>query len=125
MLHVAAVGQCVANDDIDIVTKGVSVASQECLLSCSNKGSGALERFLHVKLDFLSGEGLESIVEVDPFCVLASSIESDADVHTGLHVTLRCDEGLPNGDVDRVLRYKLHQNSSCGMKRRVPNYVDV
>ena len=45
MLHFAAVGECVANDDIDIVKEGVSVANQECLLSGSNERSGGLEPF--------------------------------------------------------------------------------
>ena len=37
LIHITAVGECVANDDVDIVAKGVSVASQECLLSNSVK----------------------------------------------------------------------------------------
>ena len=98
VLHVAVVGECVANDDVDIVAKSISVASRECLFSNSVEGSGALESFLHDKLDSLSGEGLERIVEADPSGVLVSLDEIGGNRLIGGHVTVQIDEILPNGD---------------------------
>ena len=84
VLHAAAVYECVRNNDLDVVAKGVSVASQFCLLSSSDEGSGgALESFFHDRLDFFSGEALERIIEADPSVVLALLDESGRDCHIG------------------------------------------
>ena len=76
LLHVAAVSECVSNDDVDVVSKKVFGVSHECLLSSSDKGSGALERLLHDKLDSFSEEGLERIAKADPSVIMALIDES-------------------------------------------------
>ena len=125
VLRVAAVGEYIANDDIDLVKKGASVASQEVLLSSSDEGSGAVERFLHDKIDSVTGEGLGRIAEWDPSGVLALLDESGGDRHTGGHGTLLSEECLPSGDTDCVPQTELRHSSSCGTKRRVSSKVDV
>ena len=62
------------------------------MLSSSGDGSGALERFLHVKLDSLSRQGLERIVEADPSGLLAL-LDEIGDRHAGGHETVLGDEG--------------------------------
>ena len=71
VLKVDAVNDPVSKDDEDVFTENIRLASQECLLSSSDEGSGALEIFLRERLDALSGQSLEKIMEVDPFGMLA------------------------------------------------------
>ena len=123
VLHAAAVGESAANDDVDIVAEGVCVASGESLLSGSDGGSGALERFLHDHFDSLSGEVLERIVEADLSGALASLEENGRNRHTGGHETVLSDEILLSGDVDRVPRSDFQQRSSFDTKR--PVSIDV
>ena len=96
-MQVAAVSDSVSKDDVDVVTEDVRIASQECLLSSSGKGSAALERFLHGKLDILSAERLENIGEVDP---------SESNKGKGIIVEKVVDrnERLKLGDMDCTLR---------------------
>ena len=54
------------------VVKSTNIASQECLLLSNDEGSERLEKFLPAKLDSLTGEGLETIVEADFSLVLES-----------------------------------------------------
>ena len=42
------------------------VDSQECLLWSNDEGSEGLEKFLRDKLESFGGEGIETIVEIDP-----------------------------------------------------------
>ena len=72
VLHVAVVFEGVANNDLDHVAVNLSGARHECLLSSSDENTCAPERCLHHKLDSLSGEGLERIVEAGTSGVLAS-----------------------------------------------------
>ena len=125
VLHVAAGGECVANDDVDLVSKSFSGASHEYLLPISGGGSGALDCYLHDKLDSFSGERLERFVEADPSGVLAFLDESGWGRHIERHQRVRSDEGLPSGDVDCVLRSELQHSSSCGTKRPLSSDVDV
>ena len=125
VLHVAAIDGSVSNNDRDVVTNGASVVSQECLLSSNDKGSGALGRLLPDKLDSLSGEGLERIVEVDQSGVLALLDESGADLHVGGNEAVLSDVGLPSCYVERVVWSELQQSSSKSVRRRVPSGLDV
>ena len=59
--------------------ESVIVGGQECLLSICDKGSEGLEKFLRDRLDSFSGEGLDSIVEVDPTVVLGLLVENLVD----------------------------------------------
>ena len=70
-MKVSAVSDPISKDDVDVVTENVRIAGQECLLSSSDEGNVALERFHHEMLDALSGGGLEEIVEIDPSGMLA------------------------------------------------------
>ena len=56
VLHDAAIDKSISNDDGDVVAKVVTVASQECLLSSSDKRNGSRETFLYDGMDSLSGE---------------------------------------------------------------------
>ena len=125
VLHVAAVGEFVANNDVNIVAKGVSVARQECLISSSHGGSGAMERLSHDKLGSLSGEGLRRIVEADQSVTLALIKESCVHRYTGGLEAVLSYEVLLSGDVGRFLRSELQQITSCGTKRRVSSDIDV
>ena len=77
VMQVAAVRNPVTKDDMNVVAENVRMATQECLLSTSEGVSRFLERFLHERLDPLSGEGLDKIVEVDVFGMLALLKESN------------------------------------------------
>ena len=81
----------------DVVTEDVRIASQECLLSSSGKGSVALERLLHEKLDILSAERLQKIGEVD---------QSESNMGKGINVEKVVDrnERLKLGGMDCTLR---------------------
>ena len=50
VLHNAAVGECVANDDPDIVKKCTSVVSQDCFYPVAMKGVVHWSGFSNVKL---------------------------------------------------------------------------
>ena len=64
-------------------------------------------------------------MKVNPFGVLAVWVDSGADPHVSGDEAVHCDEGLARNNVDRILRLELRQSSSGGIKRPVPDEVDV
>ena len=125
VMHVAAVGETVSEDDMDVVVKSASVASQKCLMSISDEGSWVLDNFSHDTLDFLSEEGLDNTLEVNPSGVLAFFDESGVDRHVSGNEAVNCDEYFPRFNVDRVSSYELEKSSSGGISRRMPSKMDV
>ena len=116
-MKVAAVSDPVSKDDVDVVTENVRTASQECLLSNSDEGIVALERFLQEKLDALSGEGLENIVEVDPSEKMALLEESNVGLRDKVEEVVERRELLRLGDMNRIWRSELFEGSSGAYKR--------
>ena len=114
----------VSKDDLDVVTQDVRFAKQGCLLCSSDEGSVALERFLHEKLDALSGEGLEKIVEVDPSGMLALLEKSNVGHRDNVQGVVERKERLKLGDMDSILRSELVERSS-GAKKRFSTEEDV
>ena len=86
-------------------------------MSSSDEGSVALERFLHDRLDYLRGEGLEKIVEVDPSGKLALLDESNFGHREDVEKAVERGEHLTLGDMDRILRSELAEGSSGANKR--------
>ena len=84
-----------------------AVGSQECLLSSSDEGSEGLQKFLQDKLEALGGDGIESIVEVDPAGVLelldSNLVNRD---NTGRGMVTGDDE-FPRSQVDEILGAEL------------------
>ena len=76
MLQTAEAKNSTVRESEDTNEKRVIIGSQECLLSSSDKGNERLAKSLRDKLDSLSGEGLERIVEVDITVVLELLDES-------------------------------------------------
>ena len=73
----------------------------------------------------LSGEGLKISAVADSIDVLASLDESGGVRQIEWHQRVLSDEGLPSGDVDRVLRSELQHSTSCGTQSPVSSDVDV
>ena len=81
-----------------------SAASQVCLLSSSDEGSGALEKFLRDKFGSLSGKGLEKIVQNGLSGVLELSGESHLERGDSSKTLVGDDKEMPEGGLDRILR---------------------
>ena len=120
----AAVIDPVSKDDVEVVAENVRIASQECLLSSGDGGSVALERILHEKLDALSAEGLEEIVEVDPSGMLPLLEESNVWHRDNVEEVVERGERLRLGDMDCILLSQLVEGSS-GANERLSSGEDV
>ena len=109
MLQVAGGKGATVVETEDTNEKRVIINSQECLVSSSDKGSEGLEYFLRDKLDSLSDEGLERIVEVDPTVVL--ELLDECLVHhdnTGSNV-VAIDKEMSKSPVDYILCSELQE----------------
>ena len=125
VLQVAG-GKGVMIEETEDAKKESSIVSgQECLLSCSNEGSGGLEKFLRDKLDSFSGEGLDRIVELDATVVLELLHENSANHGgTGSDV-VAVDEEMPRSQVDDILRSGLQEKEIDSVSKRPLCDVDV
>ena len=101
-MKVAAVSVPTFRDDVGVVTEDVGVVSQDCLFSSTEEGSVVSEKFLHERLDALSGEELETSVEVDPSSLLGLLEESNAGQYDNVEKAVERGERLL-GDTDRIL----------------------
>ena len=69
VLQVAGAKESTVRDSEYTKDERIVMGSQKCFLSSGDEGSERLETFLRDKPDSLGGEGLESIVKVDPAVV--------------------------------------------------------
>ena len=115
-MQVAAVGDRVRKDDMNVVAENVKIASQVCVLSSGEEASRALKMFLHERLDVLSGEVLEKIVEVDMSRMLAFLEKSNVGHRHIVGEQVEKSEQSTLGDVDRILRSELVEGDSSANK---------
>ena len=91
---------------------------KKCLLSSCDEGSEGLEKFLSDKLDSLSGEGLERIVEVDPTVVLELLDEGLVDHGSAGSNVVPVDIEMPRSRVDYILRSGLKEKRIGSVSKR-------
>ena len=115
VLQAAGVKESTVRESEDTNEERVIVGSQECLLSSSDEGSGGLEKFLRNKLDSLSGEEFERIVEVDPTVVLALLDESLVDPGSTRSNVVPVDKEMPKSCMDYNLRSELKEKRAGNM----------
>ena len=104
--------------------ESLAVGSQECLLSSSDEGSEGLEKFLRDKLEWLGGDGIENIAEVDLAEVLELLDSNLVDRHNTGSGVVTADNKFPRSQVDEILRAELggkeigvgSKRSLCGVE---------
>ena len=108
------------------VDKECLVAScQECLLSCSDEGSGGLEKFLRDKLESFGGEGIENIVEVDRTRVIDLLDANLMDRGNPGNGVVTVDDEISRSRVDDILRSELREKNIGGGSKRPLCDVDT
>ena len=101
------------------------VSSQECLLSSLDEGSEGLEKFLRDKLESFGGEGIETIVEVDPAGVLDLLDANLMDRGNPGSDVVTVDDEIPRSRVDDNLRSELREKNIGGGSTRPLCDVDI
>ena len=109
VLQVAATRESNLREKEETNEERVIIASQELLLSSSEKGSKALEKSFHDKLDSLTGKGLERVVDVDPNVVHELLDESLLERGKAKSNVVPGDKEIPRSRVDHILQLNLKE----------------
>ena len=125
VLQVAGAKEPTVRGDEDKNKKRVIIGSHECLMLTSDDGSEGFERFLRDKLDSLSGEGLEGIVEVDPTAVLEFLKENLVDRGSVGSNVVPVDIERPKNSVVDMLRAELNEKWLGSVSKRSLCDVDA
>ena len=125
VLQVTGVKESTVSEAGDTNEDLVLVGGQKCLMSTSDEGNEGLEKFLRDKLDSLSCEGLERIVEVDPTVALELLDKNLVDLDNVRGNVIPVDEELPKTSVDDILRAEVNEKRLGSVSKRSLCVVDA
>ena len=125
VLQVTGAKESTVRETEDTNQERAKIGSQECLLSPSDGGSEGLQNFLRDKLDSLSGEGLEMIVEVDSTVVLELLDESVVYRGSTGSNLVPLGKEMPKSSVDYILRAELKKKRLGSVSKRSLCDVDA